>query len=244
MTELETMQRAKMYIDKMANGINPLTDKPAADEDMINNVRIARCLFYVSTVLDKAIQNETTAEKKSKSSKVPFYISSSDLERYIFSDEHVSASVIASNINNLNSREDTKNLRAQDITDWLINCRLLYRNENDFGRVRKLPTEAGNDMGIITVEKDGKYGKYLSVLYSKDAQKFIVDNMASIIEFTTKKAPVETGEKQGDSWSKQHDECLLDLYSKNVDINEIAITLKRTSKGVLRRLSKLGVLNK
>lgn len=25
MTEKETMQRAKMYIDKMANGINPLT---------------------------------------------------------------------------------------------------------------------------------------------------------------------------------------------------------------------------
>ena len=51
MTELETMQRAKMYLDKLANGINPLTDQPASDSDCINQVRISRCLFYVSDVL-------------------------------------------------------------------------------------------------------------------------------------------------------------------------------------------------
>ena len=33
MTDLETMQRAKMYLDKLANGINPLTDQPASDSD-------------------------------------------------------------------------------------------------------------------------------------------------------------------------------------------------------------------
>ena len=40
MTELEKMQRAKMYIDKLANGINPIDDRPAADSDIINNVVI------------------------------------------------------------------------------------------------------------------------------------------------------------------------------------------------------------
>ena len=36
MTELEKMQRAKMYIDKMANGINPIDDTPAADSDILS----------------------------------------------------------------------------------------------------------------------------------------------------------------------------------------------------------------
>ena len=57
MTELEKMQRAKMYIDKMANGINPIDDAPAADSDMINNVRLSRCLFYVSDILRQVIDN-------------------------------------------------------------------------------------------------------------------------------------------------------------------------------------------
>ena len=36
MTELEIMQHAKSYLDKLANGINPLTDQPATDSDCIN----------------------------------------------------------------------------------------------------------------------------------------------------------------------------------------------------------------
>ena len=51
MTELEKIQRAKMYIDKMANGINPITDEQTVDDDTLNNVRVSRCLFYVSDIL-------------------------------------------------------------------------------------------------------------------------------------------------------------------------------------------------
>ena len=51
MTELETIARAKMYIDKLANGINPLDDTAVAENDVVNNVRISRCLFFVSDTL-------------------------------------------------------------------------------------------------------------------------------------------------------------------------------------------------
>ena len=43
MVEKERILRAKMYVDKLANGINPLTDQPLPDEDPINNVKISRC---------------------------------------------------------------------------------------------------------------------------------------------------------------------------------------------------------
>ena len=51
MTELETMQRAKMYVEKMANGIDPLSGRPGQETDLIINVRISRCLFYVADIL-------------------------------------------------------------------------------------------------------------------------------------------------------------------------------------------------
>ena len=40
MTELEMINRAKTYIDKLANGVNPLTDEPVSENDIVNNVRI------------------------------------------------------------------------------------------------------------------------------------------------------------------------------------------------------------
>lgn len=58
MTELETMIRAESYIRKMADGINPITNEPAADDDMVNNVRITRCLYYVSDILRQVIDND------------------------------------------------------------------------------------------------------------------------------------------------------------------------------------------
>ena len=71
MTELEILKRAKLYIDKMANGKNPITDEEAGENDVINNVRVARCLFYVSGVLDKVIASGGEVEGKAKK-KDPF----------------------------------------------------------------------------------------------------------------------------------------------------------------------------
>ncbi|MFR2153520.1 MAG: hypothetical protein ACLS48_01495 [[Eubacterium] siraeum] len=41
-TELETISTPE-YIDKLANGIDPFTDKPVPDGDIINNVKLSRC---------------------------------------------------------------------------------------------------------------------------------------------------------------------------------------------------------
>ena len=44
MTELEKIEYAKSFIDKLANGINPLDDSPIPDNDIANNVRLCRLL--------------------------------------------------------------------------------------------------------------------------------------------------------------------------------------------------------
>lgn len=48
MTELETLQRAQMYMEKLANGINPIDGSIVPEGDVVNNVRLSRCFFYVA----------------------------------------------------------------------------------------------------------------------------------------------------------------------------------------------------
>ena len=64
MTELETLERAKMYLEKLANGINPVDGIPVPDEDVINNVRLSRCFFYVADVLRQVIENGGVSPQK------------------------------------------------------------------------------------------------------------------------------------------------------------------------------------
>ena len=57
MTELEIMQRAKVYMEKLAQGIDPISDQEIPEDSVLNNVRLARCFFYVSGVLEQVIAN-------------------------------------------------------------------------------------------------------------------------------------------------------------------------------------------
>ena len=57
MTEFDTIKRAQMYIEKMAKGINPLDNKPIPEQDLINNVRISKCLSFASGILCRVIEN-------------------------------------------------------------------------------------------------------------------------------------------------------------------------------------------
>lgn len=106
MTELEKMQRAKMYIDKLANGINPLDDNLVAEDDVINNVRISRCLFYISDVLEKVLKNEyVPAEKVSKDE---VCISEDEIKNFMFSDAPIAISEITKRVNAVIQTENSK----------------------------------------------------------------------------------------------------------------------------------------
>lgn len=57
MTEIEKIAYAKSFIDKLANGVNPIDNSTIPDGDVVNNVRLSRCFFYVSDILRQIIDN-------------------------------------------------------------------------------------------------------------------------------------------------------------------------------------------
>ena len=241
MTELEKMQRAKMYIDKMANGINPIDDAPAADSDMINNVRLSRCLFYVSDVLRQVIDNNGVIGKV-KSSKKAFFLSADSINNFSFSKTPISVSEITKRLNDLADLEVCHKLKHSAITNWLISIGALEIRELADGRNTKRPTEQGKELGISSEKRTSMNGEYVVVVYSRDAQQFILDNIEAIVanisNVSTKKA-----DNQGQAWTAAHEECLVDLFNKNVPVSEIAATLMRTETGIRARLKKIGLID-
>ena len=77
MTELEIMQRAKMYLDKLAQGIDPISGQEIPNDSVLNNVRLARCFFYVSGILDQVIANGGRVISGEKN----FYITQEEISR-------------------------------------------------------------------------------------------------------------------------------------------------------------------
>lgn len=178
MTELETLQRAKMYIDKLANGIDPLTETEINGDSVINNVRISRCLFYVSGVLEKVISNGGEVKKTVVRSK-DFIISEEQLSRVEISDEPVGITIISKRIAAVLD-EGVKKVSPQRITGWLLNEG--YLTEFIRGDKRsKETTQKGESIGIFTVDSVSLNGvPYRKTIYNSDAQRFIVSNIVRI----------------------------------------------------------------
>ena len=180
MTELEKIEYAKTFIDKLANGINPLDDSFVPDGDVVNNVRLSRCFFYVSDILRQVIENGgVTASKPKKQKKQEFTLTEEEKAKLLPSEKPLTITEITEYLNSVIDMETTKKLSSKAVTEWLLNLGVLTQiTVND--KSRKLPTDRGNSMGIFTQEKMGQYGAYTSVLYSAQAQQFIYDNIEAI----------------------------------------------------------------
>ena len=185
MTELEIMQRAKMYVDKLANGINPLSDSPVPDGELLNNVRISRCLFYVSDILRHVIENGGNVGRTARTPKAPFSITREQLDAFPFSDKPIPVSEIARRISELVpevGNDTMSKFKYSTITAFLLESGLLTEVENAAGQKVKRPTETGESMGISTENRISSEGHpYAVVLYNREAQQFLMDNMETIL---------------------------------------------------------------
>lgn len=186
MTELEKIAYAKTYIEKLANGIDPLTNQEVPDDDIINNVRISRCLFYVSDILRQVVENKGISRPKNKSEKVPFQLDYETRKRFEYSEIPISISEIARRINRLIQPEEMKKLSYKQITDWLIQAGFLRLITKDDGRTIRRPTGIGKTIGISTEERQSPTGVYVAVVYDRAAQQFILDNLDAIIALIQK----------------------------------------------------------
>ena len=193
MTELEKIAYAKSFIDKLANGINPLDDTPIPDDDITNNVRLSRCFFYVSDILRQVYENGGVTKTK-RAPKIPFAVTLEQLEKFEYSAEPIAVSEIAKRIYAMADNENMEKVSYRQINQWLLNIGMLYLHDLGGKKPVKRPTEEGNQIGITVETRMGRYGEYQVVLYNEGAQRFILDNLEAVVATEAKKGKsYETG---------------------------------------------------
>ena len=238
MTELEKIERAKMYLDKLANGINPLDDTPVPEAELINNVRLSRCFFFTADVLRQVIENggvqQGTAGRKKK--KLPLAVPFEKREQFAFSDTPITLSEIAGRVNALIDSESMQKLTYSGIITWLAELGMVERIEASNGKQTVRPTQSGRENGISVEERTGGGRTYQVVVYNTAAQHFIVDNLDAVAASENLRV-----ELQGTPWTEEQDRSLVELYERSVPLSEIARTMQRKTPAVRSRLKKLGM---
>ena len=179
MTELETMQRAKVYLDKLAQGIDPITDQAVAEGDSLRNPRLSRCFQYVSGVMEKVILN---GGQVGSVEKAPFTITPEQLAKVQLTGEPLRIADFVDRILQATNYEGMKKLSPVKLTNWLLKKGFLTQEQGPDGKSRRIPTAEGKQLGISSKMCEYRGGEYLGIFYNIQAQNFLLDHMPSIIE--------------------------------------------------------------
>ena len=163
-----------------------MDDTPIPDDDIANNVRLSRCFFYVSSILQKEVDRERRKiTKEKKTDKLPFSITPEQLQQFEYSANPISMSAMGQKINWL-VREDIEENRMQrfsyrKIHYWLRDIGMIEWREWGVGTYKRFPTPEGEAIGLV-LQIWENYGRKNPVIYlSEEAQHFIIDNMEAVI---------------------------------------------------------------
>ncbi len=172
MSELEKVKRAKIYMDQLSRGIDPISNQTAPKE--MKNERLIKCFSYISELLDKMIQNWGhigNIINSKKYSEINYFDAA-------LSQEPIAIKLFAKRIEEAGGMPIT----PVKITSWLVNEGYLKDSIGKDGKKNRSVTDKGMKLGITTETKAHLNGEsYQMNFYDKQAQQFILSHLNEII---------------------------------------------------------------
>lgn len=189
MTQLETMQRAKQYLDKLSRGIDPITDTPLERDDPLAAARLQKCFEYVSGILGQVIANGGRIVSH-HTGKAPFSIAEEALARVAVSETPIPIRAFTANINACIDTQAVRPLSPVTVTNWLVEEGYLKEITRAQNKRMRVASPLGQSIGITSEERVSRAGvPFLLNLYHEKAQRFLLAHLLEITAAQDGSAP-------------------------------------------------------
>lgn len=183
--DLEKLDVAITYMQRIADGKNPVNNLPVEDDSALNNPNVIRCMFFVKEILQELKSNggcigKKTSRRQREAMKedFPFEV----LSKFQYK-EDLSMNRFLRQINELIDVDVYKKLIYQPFVMWLMNNGYIVEEYNkELGKKTKVSTDKGRELGIKSELKTRSTGaRYMLITYNQNAQEFLVKNMKKIL---------------------------------------------------------------
>ena len=194
--KLKKMYRARMYMDDMRRGIDPVSKLPVSEDSVIRQEKVINCFGFLSELLDELIcefepktesPDDLEPEDGGAVPLKPFGMSFDQVSRVMITRKPITVSTFIRNINRVLDRKTTKAIRAKDINGWLTKNGFV--EERDIRVVKEdkeyILTPQASVVGLIPDSKpinNGQAERHF-VTFTGEAQRFILDNIDDIAEY-------------------------------------------------------------
>ena len=197
MEKTELIERAKMYLKLLSEGVHPVTGSVIPNDSAFVDEKVKRCFSFISQVLDEYVELSAKVEKlegeKEKNTivipkKQEFSITQEQSDNIRLSKEPITVLSFMKNINSVIDSDSMEKLSSTRINKWLSN-RGLVTTEKVQTMVSKTvykPSDFAMKIGIVEEETiDKKSGEIKAqIKLGESAQLFIIENLEEIISTT------------------------------------------------------------
>ena len=197
MEKIELVERAKMYLKLLGDGVHPVTGDMIPKDSAFVDEKVKRCFSFISQILDEYIELSEKVEKlesqKEKNTivvpkKQEFAITQEQCDNIRLSKEPITILSFMKNINSVIDADSMEKLTSTRINKWLTNRGLVTT-----GKVQTIvsktvykPSDFAIKIGIVEEEIiDKKSGEVKAqIKLGESAQLFIIENLEDIVSTT------------------------------------------------------------
>ena len=169
------------YVERLADGCNPVNNVPLENEDILNNPNIIRCMYFIKDVLEEVRRNGgVIGGKAGKAPTFPF--PKEVLDEFAYTEDK-SITHVLNQIYEPIADMNVKKISVTKVTAALKEEGYLLDEPNpETGKTRKIPSAKGKQLGIYLVEREYNGRMYESVTYNKNAQEYVVGLIRKLAE--------------------------------------------------------------
>lgn len=177
--DCEKLDKAKMVLQKIAKGIDPLTGELIKEESFLNDPRIIRCFYYVTEILDN-VRNGTYNRGPNKCAH--FIITPEQKSKVEFPESKIGVNEFSRCINMCLDINISKKLSGMELNKRLKKLGVLSESETSDGKTRTVTNETSAGYGFEMEKKMFNGNEYEMVVINDKGKKYLLDNIETIME--------------------------------------------------------------
>lgn len=194
MEKLQVIQRAKSYMDMLSNGIDPISGELVKNDSTFQQERLQKCFSFVSEILDEIIRTngivtlpatEFSHGYEAVKKKSVFSLNQQQRNSIRVTNNPIIPSAFIKNINSVVDSDNMEKLSLTTINKWLLKQGYLTESKVPTVINKNVKTVTPLSMQIGVIEQtvvDPKTGEAKTqLLFSRQAQEFILNNIESIL---------------------------------------------------------------
>ncbi len=178
--DIEKIKKARIVLDKMANGINPIDGSKIEKESFLEDPRIIRCLFYVNEILQMTIDG-SLADKNLDRKKLPFIITEEEKQQVEFPEGSIGVNAFSQCINKVINPHISKKLSGMELNRQLKKMGILAEEEDGQGKKKTIVPPESMKYGIHTELANYQGKEYEKVVFDSKGVHFLLENLEKII---------------------------------------------------------------